>query len=49
MATNFQRFCRAGSVNWMAFAGGVSGVGCAVGRIYTRFGECASGSGNGAI
>ena len=45
MATNFLRFCRAGSVNWMAFVGGVSGVGCAVGRIYTGFGEGASGSG----
>ena len=39
MATNFLRFCRAGSVNGMAFAGGVSGVGCAVGRIYTGFGQ----------
>ena len=45
MATNFLRFCRASSVNWMAFAGGVSGVGCAVGRIYTGFGEGASSSG----
>ena len=45
MATDFLRFCRAGSVNWMAFVGGVSGVGCVVVRIYTGFGEGASGSG----
>ena len=37
MATNFLRFCRADSVNGMAFPGGVSGVGCAVGRISTGF------------
>ena len=28
MATNFLMFCRAGSVNGMAFALGVSGVAC---------------------
>ena len=49
MATNFLRFCWADSVNWMAFAGGVSGVGCDVGRIYTGFGEGSSCNGNGAI
>ena len=31
MATNFLRFCRAGSVNGMAFAIGVSGVACGAG------------------
>ena len=31
MATNFLRFCRAGSVNGMAFAVGVSGVACSAG------------------
>ena len=39
MATTFLRFCKGGSVNGMAFAGGVSGVGCAIGRIYTGFGS----------
>ena len=47
VATNFLRFCRASSVNGMAFAGGVSGVGCAVGRIYTGFGSGEGTSGNG--
>ena len=32
MAANFLRFCRAGSVDGMAFAVGVSGVKCAVGE-----------------
>ena len=37
MATNFLRFYRAGSINGMAFAGGVSGVACGagVGRMLT--------------
>ena len=47
MATNFLRFCRADSVSGMAFAGDVSGVGCAVGRIYTRFGSREGTSGSG--
>ena len=40
VATNFLRFCRAGSVNGMAFAGGVSGVACGagVGRMLTSSG-----------
>ena len=40
MATNFLRFCRADSVNGMAFAGGVSGVACGagVGRMLTGCG-----------
>ena len=40
MATNFLRFCRAGSVNVMAFAVGVSGVACGagVGRMWTGSG-----------
>ena len=39
-ATNFLRFCRAGSVNGMAFAVGVSGVACGagVGRMWTGSG-----------
>ena len=47
MATSFLRFCRAGSVDGMAFAVGVSGVECAAseGRIYTGSVEGASGSG----
>ena len=40
VATNFLRFCRAGSVNGMAFAGGVSGVACGAG-----VGRMLSGSG----
>ena len=37
MTTSFLRFCRAGSVDGMAFVVGVSGVECAVGegRIYS--------------
>ena len=37
MATNFLKFCRAGSVDGMAFVVGVSSVECvaSVGRIYT--------------
>ena len=40
MATNFLRFCRAGNVNVMAFAVGVSGVACgaSVGRMLTGSG-----------
>ena len=40
VATNFLRFCRADSVNGMAFAGGVSGVACGagVGRMLTGSG-----------
>ena len=49
MATNFLRFCRAGSVNGMAFSGGVSGVGCVVGRIYTGFGSREGTSGSGLL
>ena len=49
MATNFLRFCRADSVNGMAFAGGVSGVDCAVGRIYTGFGSRKGTSGSGLL
>ena len=44
MATNFLKFCRAGSANGVAFPVGASGVGCAAGRIYTRLGEDAYGS-----
>ena len=47
MTTHFLRFCRAGSVNGMAFAGGVSGVGCAIGRIYTGFRSREGTSGSG--
>ena len=47
LATNFLRFCRAGSVNGMTFAEGVSGVCCAVGRIYTGFGSREGTSGIG--
>ena len=38
MDTNFLKFCRAGSVNWVAFVVGVSGFKCAagVGKIYTE-------------
>ena len=47
MAANFLRFCRACSVDGMAFAVGVSGVECAVGesRMCTGSGEGAAGSG----
>ena len=47
MAANFLRFCRAGSVDWMAFVVGVSSVECVVGegRICTGSGEGAAGSG----
>ena len=45
MATNFLRFCRASSVNGVAFGDGVSGVGCAAGMVYTRSREGAYGSG----
>ena len=47
MADNFLRFCRANSVDGMAFAVGVSGVECAAseGRICTRSGEGVAGSG----
>ena len=45
MATNFLKFCRAGSANGVAFLLGASGVGYAAGRIYTGSGEGASGSG----
>ena len=38
MATNFLRFCRAGSVNGVAFMVGASGFECSVGvgKIYTE-------------
>ena len=39
MATNFLRFCRADSVNGVAFPVGASGVGCAACRIYTGSGQ----------
>ena len=45
MATDFLKFCRAGNANREAFPVGASGVGCAAGRVYTRSGEGASGSG----
>ena len=45
MATTFLRFCRAGS-DGVAFAGGVSSVGCAVGRVYTGFGSREGTSGS---
>ena len=40
MATNFLRFCRADSVNGIAFVVGVSGVACGagVGRMWTSSG-----------
>ena len=44
MATNFLKFFSIGS-DGVAFLVGASGVGCAVGRVYTRAGEGASGSG----
>ena len=36
--TNFLKFCRAGSANWVAFVVGVSGFKCVVGvgKIYTE-------------
>ena len=38
MATNFLKFCRAGSANWVAFVVGVSRFeyGSGVGKIYTE-------------
>ena len=48
MATTFLRFCRAGN-DGVAFSGGVSGVGCAVGRIYTGFGSREGTSGSGLL
>ena len=47
MATSFLRFCRAGIVDGMAFAVGVSGVECTVGegRMCTGSGEGVAGSG----
>ena len=47
MAANFLRFCKAGSVDWMVFAVGVSGVECVVGegRICTGSGEGVASSG----
>ena len=49
MATNFLRFCSIGSGDGMAFASaagaGSPGKGYAAGRVYTRSGEGASGSG----
>ena len=46
MAANFLRFCRAGSVDGMAFAVGVLGVECATGegRMCIRSGEGAAGN-----
>ena len=47
MTTSFFRFYRAGSVDGMAFAVGVSGIECATseGRIYIGSVEGAAGSG----
>ena len=47
MATSFLTFCRAGNVDGMAFAIGVSGVECAAGEggIYTGSVEGAAGNG----
>ena len=49
MATSFLRFCKAGNVDGMAFASaagaGSLGKCCAAGRVYTRSGEGAFGSG----
>ena len=41
MATNFLKFCRAGSANWVAFVVGVSGFECVsgVGKIYTELSQ----------
>ena len=38
VATNFLKFCRASSVNWVSFVVGVSGFECvaSVGKIYTE-------------
>ena len=38
MATNFLKFCRANSANWVAFVVSVSGFECVagVGKIYTE-------------
>ena len=44
MATNLLKFCMAGS-DGLAFLVGALGVGCGAGRVYTRSGEGASGSG----
>ena len=44
MATNFLKFFSIVS-DEVAFLVGASGVGCAAGRVYTRSGEGASGSG----
>ena len=44
MVANFLRFCRAGSVDWMAFVVGVSGVECVVGE-----GRICTGSGEGVV
>ena len=38
MATNFLKFCRAGSAIGVAFSVGASGVGCAIGRVYSSSG-----------
>ena len=45
MATNVLKFCRVDIANGVAFPVGASGVGCTTGRIYTRLGEGAFGSG----
>ena len=41
MATSFLRFCRTGNVDGMTFASTAgacsSGIGCAVGRVYTGY------------
>ena len=48
VATNFLKFCMAGSADGVAFVVGVLGVDCAacVGRIYTWSVEGATGSGH---
>ena len=49
MATNLLKFCSTGSGDGMAFASTAgassSGKGCAAGRVYTRSGDGAFGSG----
>ena len=49
MTNSFLKFCRAGNVDGMTFASAAgessSGKGCVTGRVYTRSGEGASGSG----